>query len=64
MEQHYLMLIWQVFGLKKNENLSNEEKQKMILEILSSMKKMVEDSTKSKLKKDFIKTVTDSLNNL
>lgn len=64
MEQHYMSMIWQVFALKENQNLTNKEKQDKIVEILSLMKKDVQDFTKSEFKKQCAKAVESALNGL
>ena len=64
MEQHYMSMIWQVFGLKENQNLTTKEQQDKIVEILSLMKKDVQDFTKSEFKKQCVKAVESALNGL
>ena len=64
MEDFYMSKIWDVFALKANEDLTNKEKQDKIKDILSLMKKDVQDFTKVDFKKQCIDTITISLNNL
>jgi len=64
MEEHYMIKIWEIFSLKQNENLSNKEQQNKIVEILSQMKEDVKTFTKSDLKKQVIKNVSEAINNL
>jgi hypothetical protein len=64
MEEYYMIKIWQVIGLKENQNLTVKEQQDKITNILSDMKKDAETSAKRALKKEFIKTVSISLNAL
>ena len=59
-----MIKIWQVIGLKENQNLTVKEQQDKITNILSDMKKDAETSAKRALKKEFIKTVSISLNAL
>lgn len=64
MEQHYMAMIWQIFGRKENQNLTVKEQQDKIVEILSSMKKDVQDFTRSEFKKQCVKIVESALNGL
>lgn len=64
MEEHYMIKIWQVFGLKENEALTNSEKQSKVLAILSLMKQEAFDFQKQAIKKQCIKAATDSINAL
>ena len=57
-----MSMIWQVFGLKENQNLTTKEQQDKIVEILSLMKKDVQDFTKSEFKKKCVKVVEAALN--
>ncbi len=59
-----MSMIWKVFGLKENQNLTVKEQQDKIIEILSLMKKDVEAFTKIEFKKQCVKTVENSLNAL
>lgn len=64
MEQHYMLMIWKVIGAKENQNLTVKEQQDKIVEILSSMKKDVQDFTKDEFKKQCVKAIESSLNTL
>jgi hypothetical protein len=64
MEQHYMLMIWKVIGAKENQNLTVKEQQDKIVEILSLMKKDVQDFTKNDFKKQCVKAVEASLNAL
>lgn len=64
MEQHYMSMIWKVIGSKENQNLTTKEQQDKIIEILSLMKEDVKSFTKVEFKKQCIKVVQDSLNEL
>ena len=62
MEEYYLAQIWQVIGLKENQSLTNAQQQEKILQILRAMKIEAEKFAKNSLKKQFIKTIDDSIN--
>lgn len=64
MENHYMSIIWHIVASKQNQNLTVEQQQCKIVEILSLMKKDVEAFAKSEFKKKCIKSVQDSLNSL
>jgi len=64
MEEHYMLKIWEIFSLKSNETLSPKEQQNKIIEILSDMKNDVKSFTKTDLKKQFVKTVEESLKSI
>jgi hypothetical protein len=64
MEQHYMSMIWKVIGAKENQNLTVKEQQDKIVEILSLMKKDVQDFTKNDFKKQCVKAIEVSLNAL
>jgi len=64
MEEHYMIKIWEIFALKTNENLSPKEQQNKIVEILSQMKEDIKTFTKSDLKKQVIKNVSEAISNL
>jgi len=59
-----MSMIWHTLGAKENQDLTVKEKQDKIEEILSLMKKDVQDFTKSQFKKQCIKAVEGSLNAL
>lgn len=64
MEQHYMIMIWNVIGSKENQNLTVKEQQDKIIDVLSEMKKHVQSFTKTEYKKQFVKAVEESLKNL
>ena len=64
MEEQYMLLIWNVFSLKVNENLTNKEKQDKIIKILSSMKEEAKDSARVLFKRECLKEIQTTLDNM
>ena len=62
--QHVASKIFNVFALKVNSDLSPEQQQVKILEVLSDFKKEVEMATKEKFKKNVLKEVEKTLSSL
>lgn len=61
MEQHYMSMIWRIIGLKENQSLTTKEQQEKIVEILSQMKKDVQEFTKAEFKKQCINVIQTCL---
>lgn len=63
MEQ-YANLIKDVFNLKSNQDLSNEEQHGKILEILYLFQEEVKERTKQRTKHECVAAFNDALNNI
>ncbi len=60
-EEHYLIKIWAIVGLKENQHLSVDEQQQKILKLLSSMKKEVKEFVEVDFKKECKQSIVAAL---
>ncbi len=64
MKEYYMTKIWQIIGLKENQDLDSNQKQALIIGALTEMENRVKEDTKRGLKAEYKRVLDETIDSI